>query len=145
FPYPEGEFFLEDEIDYWANSEFSSVTLLPLSENGPARPIPPNISVDRQLISRRGWWHPIWLCRAITSKIIYREFIFLYKKRKLNFHTLIRAIALTSKVLFILDRLESVVNRLGPIDLIYCYWNDASAYAASIIRKKDGVRYLVSR
>lgn len=145
YPYYPGEQFIEDEIAFWADDPFASVTLLPAVAAGEPRSIPDGVSIDLCLASGtridRFWF----MLLAMFSSMFRHELIYLWRSRKMGIYTTLRAMLHTSKVLEQAERLEQYAKASGKIDVAYCYWNEAQSYAALLAKARGSVRKVVSR
>ncbi|KZC24716.1 polysaccharide biosynthesis protein [Rhodanobacter thiooxydans] len=145
YPYLPGEQFIEDEIGYWAERGDLGVTLLPALAKGTPRPVPAGIAVDpcmaRSTKPQRLWF----VLQALRSAIFRRELGLLRRSRKMNPHTIARALLHVSKVLEQAAQLRRYARARGPIDVAYCYWNETQACAAVLARNAGAVRKVVSR
>jgi colanic acid/amylovoran biosynthesis glycosyltransferase len=145
YPYLPGEQFIEDEIGYWAARADASVTLLPALATGTPRPVPAGIAVDLGMARSAKYRRLGFMLLALCSTIFRRELGYLRRSRKMNPHTVVRALLHVSKVLEQAAQLRRYAGIHGQVDVAYCYWNDTQACAAVLARKAGAVRKVVSR
>ena len=145
FPYFPGEQFIEEEISYWSESDFSNVYLLPGSAKGNPRSVPEKIFVDLCMARKKLYQKFVFLFRSLFSSILFKEIAYLLKSKKLCTYNLLHAYNHTSNVLFFASALRDFIKINGQIDMAYCYWNEAQAYAACLVKKEGGIRKVVSR
>jgi colanic acid/amylovoran biosynthesis glycosyltransferase len=145
YPYYPGEQFIEDEIEYWAKNPVARVTVLPAVASGEARCLPTGVSVDLSMANETPVARLLSACKALFSPIFWRECGYLWQARKVGASTLARALLHTSKVIVQAQGLHRYIRANGDIDLAYCYWNETQAYAAVLIKKKGGVKKVISR
>lgn len=145
FPYPPGEQFLADEVVFWG---YSSIDLHVLPSRNSGRPLelPSNITLECDLVGLNRFS----IIFAVLILPLYREF---YREisNALRSGVLFRAGVIKSilvalaRVFFYKKKLRDYVKRHGPIDLLYCYWNDAQAYAACMEKRNGLIRNVISR
>lgn len=150
FPFPAGEQFLEDEIPYWSKSGTSDIVLMPATAGGYARAVPDDIRVDLGMADSQVRWlyllnRFIWLVPTLASSLFIHELLYLRSANKLSVRTFLRAWWTSSQVLSIRKKLESYIDRAGPVDVVYSYWNEVAAYAACLLKRNGKVRVVVSR
>lgn len=145
YPYYPGEQFIEDEIEYWANNPFASVTLLPAVAAGEPRSIPEGVSIDLGM-ARGTRVERLWFTLFAMFSVMFRnELRYLRQSRKIGTYTVWRALLHTSKVLEQTKRLEQYAKANGRIDVAYCYWNETQSYAAILAKARGSIRKVVSR
>lgn len=145
YPYLPGEQFIEDEIEYWANTPTASVTLLPAVAVGEPRPLPEGISTDLGMTGGTRIERLRFALVALFSTIFRRELSYLQQSRKMSASTFSRALLHTSKVMEQAKRLEQYARAHGEIDVAYCYWNETQSYAAVLARARGAIRKVVTR
>ena len=143
FPYLPGEQFIETEIGFWGNTTFDEVYLLPSSSKGLARPVPENVFVDRGLAKKTSKVR--CAIRALISSVFYREVKFLYANRNISVESVF--LAWKSAATFLRSRtlLFNWLEKKGPFELIYTYWNAEYSYAACVAKEQGLVRKVISR
>lgn len=148
FPYLPGEQFLEDEIFYWGKRSCSDVDvfLLPFSVSGSPRSIPDGIKIDLSMSQKRTLIDKMhYAIRAFFCKDLYRELVYLCSLKKLTPRTFFEALRSVAITLCAQKGLNLFFSRHGVIDVSYCYWNGAQAYA-SILNKRSGkIKKVISR
>ena len=87
----------------------------------------------------------IFLFRSLFSLILFKEISYLFSSKKICIYNILHALNNTSNVLFFANGLRNFIKINGSIDMAYCYWNEAQAYAACLIKKEGGIRKVVSR
>ncbi|MCU5788073.1 glycosyltransferase [Alloalcanivorax marinus] len=144
YPYPPGEQFLEDEINYWCRSGFDPVWILPTSVEGTPRPLPDGVQVflapQRQGPARL----VVSACRAVFSKALLRELGYLASRRELTPRRTWLAIRELMLVNLAEGRLRKVLAE-RHVDVVYSYWNNAACYAACRLKRKGWPIKVVSR
>src|SRR5690606_10246859 len=61
-------------------------------------------------------------------------------------YKVIRGIIISSaRLLIYRHKLKKYILRHGPIELLYCYWNDVHAYAASTLKRDGQIKRIVTR
>lgn len=145
FPFYPGEQFLEDEISHWGNSEFKEVYIIPNRIHGAPRAVPKNIEVSQIMGVAGRISKCYYLLRTIFSKIVWKEIVALLKARKIRPYTLMRIIIDGSRILSIESHLEKFAIKHGKIDLVYCYWNTLSAYAACLVKERNRIGKVITR
>lgn len=143
FPYPPGEQFIETEIEFWSDTRFSEVYLLPSSSSGAVRKVPKNLLFDAALSRKPAKW--LFAMRALLSGVFHREILFLYSTKKISFATVFSAWKSTATYLRSRTVLFDWLKGKGPIDLIYTYWNSEHSYAACAAKETGLVRKVISR
>jgi colanic acid/amylovoran biosynthesis glycosyltransferase len=143
FPYPPGEQFLESEIKFWNNSNFKNVTIIPEVAIGEPRVVPDSIRVSTQLAQSKKKY--VYVIAALANPILYKEFGYLIKNKKINFRTAFSALKSTAHFLKARNGLSKFLIKNGPVDLIYTYWNSYYSYAACDAKNKKLVKKIVSR
>lgn len=145
FPYEGGEQFLETEIQYWQNTGFDNIYVIPSSCNGEARYFPPEIKI----INKRNVSHKlIYAIAAFFNIILYKEILHIVKSHKVkewvpNFITALKNTAATLREK---NRLFSSLKFLSKdSNTIYCYWNDISFYAACLLKEEGALDTVISR
>lgn len=145
YPYHPGEQFIEDEIKYWGNNPTAHVTVLPAVAKGEPRPLPGSVSIDLCMAngSLAERFISTWI--ALFSTMFWRECGYLWQSGKWDAYTIMRALLHTSKVIAQTRTLRRYIRRHGEIDVAYCYWNETQSYAALLVKKRGGIRKVISR
>lgn len=143
FPYFPGEQFLENEIIYWSNTAFSEVIVLPLSAIGKPRPLPPRVQLDKSMAAEK--IDVSFRLSALFKKLFAIEIVGLFKSKKLGLKTAWNALNTTAYLLQIEKNLLSWINRNGPIDVVYTFWNEAPTYAACLVKQRGLIYRVISR
>lgn len=143
FPFPPGEQFIETEIHFWPQSNFSQITILPIHQEGASRPVPPNIAVDTSLTldSRR----LVYVFKALASPFFHRELRYLWAHGLLTIERVLEALRSTALLIRVSKGLTNWLRKHGPVDIIYAYWNHVSCYAACIAKNNGLVNKVISR
>lgn len=147
FPYYPGEYFLENEIDFWSATCFDQVFILPISAEGWSRKIPKNINI---LDSEKNEKKIIYAIKALFNRLFYYEVFRVLKKYKSNHFKRIffelcysfKASALTLKER---DRIYRTIGKISGDVYVYSYWNSTSSYAAVLLKKQGFVKKVFSR
>lgn len=146
FPYLPGEQFIEDEISYWGDvADNNEIIVLPASSKGQARNLPGNVTVDLSCLAEKFWPKWYFLFYALTSKVFISELFYIINNRGIrwfDFKEFLRTINLLHVFRY---KLRKYLRRCGSADVIYCYWNDAQAYAACMLKKEGLVGEVVTR
>jgi len=143
YPYLRGEQFLETEMEFWPDTAFSKVTVLPLSAARPPRLLPAGIQVDLSLASRRGLLKQGFL--ALFSPYFVRECVHLKQTGKISVVSLVWAWKMTVGLLVTVSNLVSWLEHNPSVNVIYSYWNSYSSYAACVAKRRGLVSKVVSR
>lgn len=145
FPYEGGEQFLETEINFWNNTNFHKVWIIPEQSFGMMRGFPSNIQVlSRKLKKNRAKY----LLLALINPILYREISYIF--RNIEFKHIprcsITALKSTALTLKGFSELKVILKQFSEEKItIYSYWNDISSYAACLLKRKGLVKEVVSR
>ncbi len=145
YPYYPGEQFIENEVEYWEKSAFTTVFVLPWLVTGSARQIPEKIQVDLCLSRMNKLERLYFLGITLCSSLFFKEIIYLCKSRNVCLDNLIQALKQASMTLQLAHKLSLFAKQNGGIDVVYSYWNDMYAYAAILVKKKGLVEKVVSR
>lgn len=145
FPYPPGEQFFEEEIEYWAKSLFHNIYILPASAKGAPRSVPAKITIDTGIAQKNLISKACFAFKSLFSSIFFKEISYLFISKNICLYNIALAYNSTSNVLFFAGTLRNFIKVNGQIDMAYCYWNEAQAYAACLIKKEGGIRKVVSR
>jgi colanic acid/amylovoran biosynthesis glycosyltransferase len=146
FPYEGGEYFLETEQRSWKEADGIDVYLMPFFNTKALRDYPRWIALRSENSrdeSRVGRFK--YICAAIFSPIFFREISSLLREKKARPIYFLIALHAVSRVLQIKKAIEALAKEVGGIDVVYSYWNNTSAYAAALAKKKGLVRKIVSR
>ena len=144
FPYEGGEQFLESEIQYWENTKFDNVYIMPSQAKGSIRLYPNNIKVIKPVYKKS---KVNYAFLSLFSPIYHKELLFIkenshFKHWPLNIKSALTTTALT---LMFKDTLaESLKTLIGDIT-VYSYWNDISFYAACMLKEKGIIKHVISR
>jgi colanic acid/amylovoran biosynthesis glycosyltransferase len=143
FPYPPGEQFIETEIKFWQETPFEQVLLLPARSSGQPRAVPSCINVETILSPNKSALH--YAFKAVFSQCLRAEIRYLILSKKLSLITIL--IALKSVTLYVKaeEKLFEWLKQHGPLDTIYCYWNEYFSYAACKAKKYGMINTVVSR
>lgn len=145
FPFLPGEQFIEEEIRYWAQQDSFRVTILPTSSLGERRELPETIGVNQTLAINSRWTVYAWTVRAIFDTRLYKEISTLLELNKFGPRTLVASLIGVAKLRAFSVRLNRYIESHGSVDVVYCYWNNYAAFAASDIFKKQNRKVVVSR
>lgn len=146
FPYEGGEQFLETEIAYWENTLFDKVYILPKINKGDLRCWPESVAlIDKESSTGK----LAYLLLAIVNSMFYKELFYILRSRAPKFWLgdIVTALKATAVVVRESRELKkALLPYLGKSEItIYSYWNDASFYAACILKKEGLVKRVVSR
>lgn len=145
FPFPGGEQFLETEIKYWASSS-DRIILLPAGGRGVPRTVPTDIEVDLTLAGMgTTLMKIIYFVASPFSHIFIKEVSYLHSAGKLSPWLLYQCARETARTHMCARGLRKVARECGPIDLVYSYWNDATAFGAAVSKRRGYVQHVVSR
>ena len=145
YPYHPGEQFIEDEIQYWAKNPVARVTVLPAVAKGEPRSLPKDVSIDLCMANGTMAARLLSAWLALFSAMLWHEWAYLWRSRKLDAYTVTRALLHASKVIAQTKSLRRYIQLHGEIDVAYCYWNETQSYAALLIKKQGGIRKVISR
>lgn len=145
YPYHPGEQFIEDEIEYWGKNPAAHVTVLPAVAKGEPRHLPGGVSIDLCMANGSFAVRLFSMCAALFSGMLWREWSYLLESQKWGPYTVMRALLHTSKVIAQARTLRRYIREHGEIDVAYCYWNETQSYAALLVKKKGGIRKVISR
>ena len=145
FPYLPGEQFIQEEILYWAEQKRFSVTILPIRKHENRRTIPDNIVINDALISTSKLKFLLCVIKALIDPRFFREIATLLKLNKFSRRTLSLSLTGTARIIHYDALLKQYIRTWGCADVVYCYWNNFAAYAASDIYKKTHRKVVVSR
>ena len=143
FPFFPGEQFLENEIQFWRNTSYSTVTILPGSAKGASRPLPESIKLDTYLSNPKK--RLLFLAKALFSDFFYREILYLIKSKKIGLVTGIRALHATVVLLRFEYYLVKWLRKNSSVDTAYTFWNETKTYAACLAKRKGLIKHVVSR
>lgn len=145
FPYEGGEQFLETEIQYWKDTAFDNVYILPSTSSGSLRDYPTGIKI---LVGRQKKNKAIYALRALRDKHFHKELIYIFRNTSLK-HWLSNAkeaLLLTAILIKTSDSLRSALEPLkAGINTVYSYWNDVTFYASCLLKEEGLVSNIVSR
>ena len=136
YPYHPGEQFIEDEIQYWAKNPVARVTVLPAVAKGEPRSLPKDVSIDLCMANGTMAARLLSAWLALFSAMLWHEWAYLWRSRKLDAYTVTRALLHASKVIAQTKSLRRYIQLHGDIDVAYCYWNETQSYAALLIKKQ---------
>ena len=144
FPYEGGEQFLESEIQYWENTEFDNVYIIPYQTNERIREHPDSIKIIKPVYKRS---KTAYVLLALLEPLYFKELLFIKKSSHIkdwptNFKLALKTTALTLRVK---EALELSLKTLEGDITVYSYWNDASFYAACELKRKGIVKHIISR
>lgn len=144
FPYEGGEQFLESEIQYWENTKFDNVYIIPYQAKGSIRLYPKEIKVIKPIYKKS---KANYALLSLFSSIYHKELLSIkensrFKHWPLNIKSALITTALTLKIKDTLA--DSLKTLIGDIT-VYSYWNDASFYAACELKKNGVIKHVISR
>lgn len=145
FPYEGGEQFLETEIQYWKDTAFDNVYILPSTSNGSLRDYPPEI---KMLIGKQKKHMVFYALRAILEKHFYKELPYIVKNtnRKHWLGNILAALKATARLIMEKDNISFALKPLREDhNIAYSYWNDATFYASCLLKKEGAVTHIASR
>ncbi|OXL20523.1 glycosyltransferase [Psychrobacter sp. DAB_AL32B] len=144
FPYEGGEQFLESEIQYWENTGFDNVYIIPYQTKGICRPYPKNIKVI-ELIHKKP--KATYVLKSLLSSLYHKEVLYVkkYSRSKSRLADIKSALQTTALTLRLKGTLEDSLKPLVGDITVYSYWNDTSFYAACLLKRKGVVKHIVSR
>lgn len=145
FPYEGGEQFLETEIEYWKNSLFDNIYIIPASCQGKLRKYPDNIKVvEIKNNKSKIYYILLSLCNSVFQKEV---FYIIIKRNKCNFFNNVKsALHTTALTLRARDNLDISLKSVAKGEnTVYSYWNDASFYAACLLKKECLIKKVTSR
>jgi colanic acid/amylovoran biosynthesis glycosyltransferase len=145
FPYYPGEQFIENEVEYWANSRFKQVFILPGTSHGTPRSIPENLKVDLSLSSMGKFERFGYLLAALFSRLFIKELQYLCRADKVCFYTILQALKHVSITLQLAKKLYIFAKKQGGLDVVYSYWHEAHAYAAILVKQQGLIGKVVAR
>lgn len=142
FPYQGGEQFIESEVHYWVDTTFDNVYILPkMAPTENVRFYPESLilypRVEADLFTKL-----ICIIMALISSLFWKE---LFKIEKFELRNILVAFKTVVQVKLIETQLSKTLNVIKGDILIYSYWNDVDFYAACELKKKEKVKFVVSR
>ena len=148
FPFLPGEYFFEDEISLWGQTElFEKITLAPFSAVGIPRATPSNVRVDTSLAEKKGtskFVRLLYCVQALFHGFFYKEIAYLAGRKKLNYRTFRALMVTLSGSLIAFERLKKYLKN-NTVHCIYSYWNDIHSYGAVMAKKEGLVDCVVTR
>lgn len=146
YPYFPGEQFIEDEIGYWAGQISTKIVIVPMTASGVPRNTPEGIEVDLTLAHRVSLVGKLKSAfAAIISNIFWKEVRFIYASKGLEFRCYLQALRSVSNVMRIEKSLTHIHAKYENPNIAYCYWNDAQAYAAVLLKRAGLISKIISR
>ncbi len=146
FPYEGGEYFLETEQFYWRKADGVDVYLIPFFRSKNIRPFPYWVTLKEENLENESRLNRfVYILTAFFSPIFFKEISLLYNANKLNVSNVNRALLTISRVFQIKKTIKLFAKEVGGIDLVYSYWNNSSAYAATLLKREGLVKKIVSR
>lgn len=143
FPFDGGEQFIEQEILFWRN-QTSDLAILPATQKGKCRDVPSNVRV--LLSEPDGTIRKLMFAAlGLMSPMFWREVLYLKRSNKLAAKTVVAAIRAVGLTLLWQKKIDRHAEQNGNNCLIYCYWNDATAFAACLLKGRGKVKKVVSR
>jgi colanic acid/amylovoran biosynthesis glycosyltransferase len=146
FPFSGGEQFLESEIEYWGSS-LDRIIVLPVAARGVARTVPAAVEVELTLAEMNTTFTKfVYFIASPFSRVFVNEARYLRSVGKLNCGMLYQSARETARTLMCARGLRKVARRFGGrIDLVYSYWNDATAFGGAVSKRRGYVKRVVSR
>ena len=146
YPYPQGEYFLESEIKYFANQDWAEVIVCPFIGKGEARQVPKGIQVYNNFSTLGFIFKSLLLApKVLFTKFFYKELLLLKREKKLTVKNIVYVLEMSLKTLISKEILLEVVREHGDIDLVYTYWNNHQTYGACLLKKNNKVKCVVTR
>ena len=146
YPYFPGEQFIEDEIGYWAAQTSAKVIVVPMMASGTPRNMPAGINIDLTLAQSRSFMGKLAsVVAAAFSKLFWKEIRFIYATKGLTLRCYAQALLSVASVLRIEKALKRIHEKHEKLDVAYCYWNDAQAYAAVLLKRAGLISKIISR
>lgn len=144
FPYEGGEQFLESEIQYWENTKFDNVYIMPYQAKGSIRLYPKKIKVIKPIYKKS---KANYALLSLFSPIYRKELLFIKENSHFTYWPLNIKSALTTTALTlrVKDMLADALKHLVGDITVYSYWNDVSFYAACELKRKGIVKHVISR
>lgn len=145
FPYQGGEQFIESEVNYWAETDFNKVYIVPNSSSTKnIRHYPDHLIVlQRPKIN--------YISKVLTLFFIFfyslfwKELFYLINNRKINFLNLFNIIKVVFRTKIRLKQLERSIQNIDGDIMVYSYWNDLDFFAACELKRKKLINKVVSR
>lgn len=145
YPFYPGEQFIEDEIPYWAAQKTADVCIAPAAAHGVPRNLPTSIGVDLTLASGSKLQKLIFIFFGLWSPIFRKEISYILSKHGCCLRCFVVAIRATGSTLYYEEKLKNLIKTMGGVDTVYCYWSDAQAYAAILLKKNGLVKNVFAR
>lgn len=147
FPFIGGEQFIESEIDYWENSQFHNVYLLPAKKNMEIRDYPKKIILlDGFVLKNSKIDKFIYLFKALFCLIFWKELYFIvFKKENKSFYNIIDALFVSANIERCKQSIGKAIRNIDGDITIYSYWNDAQFYASCLLKRSGKIKQVVSR
>ncbi|MGQ1693165.1 glycosyltransferase [Acinetobacter baumannii] len=145
FPYDGGEQFIESEIRFWEQSKFNNIYILPNSQKGGIRNFPERIKLISNPNEKR--FKLFYLIKALLSFVFFKELIFLVlnSNNKFYWRSYWAVLKTCANIVLQKEKIERAIVGLEGDFLVYSYWNDVTAYAACLLKRKGKVKQVVSR
>ena len=145
FPYEGGEQFIESEVHYWANTAYDKVYIVPNSKSeGKIRFYPKDLTlyprVKLNIITIINC-----LIASLISSMMWKDFFYLLKEKKLKFPTLKALLKTVLLVNLKKKQLNKLLKNINGEIYVYSYWNDVDFYAACELKKNKKIKSIISR
>lgn len=145
FPFPIGDDYLTDEIDYWAAGG-DEVVLAPARIRPKPHPLPAGVSVELDIALLRGRGRDLWYAlRAVLSNYFRADLVRLWHRRRLRPGPILASVRTIARTLRAKRGIDAIIDRRGVFDLAYAFWFDAESFAAALCKQEGQVRRLVCR
>lgn len=146
FPFEGGEYFLELESKYWAESPDISIFIVPFFSSKSTRELPSWVQIRTDVCDSNSKTTRIFfILKALFSPFFLLELTQLYQNSEISVQTVKRALLDLSRILQFEAGLAHLINDIGNIDLIYSYWNNNLCYAAAIQKMRGHIKAIFSR
>lgn len=145
FPWPGGDDFLLAEINAWQLRHLQ-IVVAPEKQPTDALHDVPGIEVDLTRCRRSGTaWRVAEAVRTCFSRELWAEMRSAPGPALRSPTVWAHCIKAVSRYRRSLRSIRLILRQRGPFDLIYCYWRDSEAFAATQLRGDAGVVRVVAR
>lgn len=143
FPYEGGEQFIEEEIKFWGNTSFDKIFLLPNSKSKKIRSFPSNVGL---LTGKRKKPNFFYALKSLFSPRLYKELVYISKHYSFSFRNIYIAWKNIAVIIQKKDEINSCLEEVKDSEVfIYSYWNEATTYAACLLKLQGKVTKVFSR
>ena len=144
FPYLGGEQFIESEVQFWTETGFDHVYLIPEITTEQVRFYPEQVNlVQRPPMPTSAKIYMLFL--IFFYALFWRELAYLIKNGKLNYENLTNMVKAVIHTTLRIKQLKKVFKQIDGDLFIYTYWNDIDFYASCELKQQGIVHQVISR